>query len=266
MTDMTEVIKTIKQANKKINPLQTQFLQKLSDGIPTIQITDDDLTLLVSHLITYLDSPQRKDITQQQLIIDILGKIGQRIQNDNTVKTILSILNRKFVHQNLRENIVQALQLVSLNPVLKKNRQLSTSLLQILFHISEDEYDIKLKEKAAAILNNINFAFLGIDGIDRLFQIGRKTTSSNVRRSVTNVIKNAFDFHGPQLKHLYKKGFQILDDSPSSSFSRTARRMIDTATAHLPNLPKFHAGDDLGEERGNQPQGILIVLFFLLLL
>jgi hypothetical protein len=109
-------------------------------------------------------------------------------------------------------------------------------------------------------------AFLGIDGIDRLFQIGRKTTSSNVRRSVTTVIKNALDFHGPQLKHLYKKGFQILDDSPSSSFSRTARRMIDTATAHLPSLPKFHAGDDLGEERGNQPQGILIVLFFLLLL
>lgn len=277
MTEENKYITQIKKALKPSGkPLQDSFFNQLNQQIPTTQISDDDLTRLSLTLITYLNSlNQRSQYEKRQYIIDVLGKIGRRVQNNKTLQKILSILNQKIAHPNLRQNILQAFELLSLNPVLIKDETLSRLLLLFLLHIldyydDENPVEVQLKEKAAAILQNINPIIIDKNKLQTLFTILSTTSSDSIKTSVRKVIKNALTFRGGALdnddKLYFRKVLRALGDSPSSSFSRTARRMIDTATAHLPSLPKFHKGDDLGEERGNQPQGILITLFFLLLL
>jgi hypothetical protein len=254
-TYITQIKNSLKISGK---PLQDSFFNQLNQQILTIPVTDNDLTTLATNLITYLDTRIRKGTPQQQLIIDILGKIGRRVQNSVTIDTILSILNRKLAHPELIKNIVQAFELVSLNPVLKTDRNLSGHLLTFLLQILEDpEYKPDVKENAAKILENINSNFIGIDTLGRLIKIKKSTSSDSTTTTsshVGNVIKIALK-DNESLKNFFKHD---LEDSPSFSFKQAARRTFYAASLNARSLPI--------KDLGNHSQSILTILFFLLLL
>ena len=136
-------------------------------------------------------------------------------------------------------------------------------LLTFLLKILEDrkypdlEYEPDVKEKAAIILGNINPNIIDVDTLGRLIKIKKSTSSGSTTTTsshVGNVIKIALKDNKPLTK-LFKDD---LADSQSLSFKQAARRTFHAASLNARSLPI--------KDLGNHSQGILIILFFILLL
>ena len=98
---MAEENKYIKQIKKGLlessgkKSLQDSFFIQLNRQIPTTQLSDHDLKQLSDNLIQYLvllyqpSHYLKGQYVKHQNIIDILGKIGRRVQDNNTLDEIL---------------------------------------------------------------------------------------------------------------------------------------------------------------------------------